>query len=60
MTVGEEAKWTASSTGILGMNYEALDDLCWVAGVVSREIPFLGFGPTPPPAVTSRPVKIEA
>jgi hypothetical protein len=57
LTTGEEAKWTPNSPGVLGLNFEALDDLCFVAGVVSREIPFAGFGPTPPPAPTSRPVK---
>ena len=57
LTTGEEAKWTPSSPGVLGVNYEALDDLCFVAGLVAREIPFGGFGPTPPPAPTSRPVK---
>ena len=57
LTTGEEARWIPSATGILGANYEALDDLCFVAGVISREIPFTPFGPTPPPAPTSKPVK---
>lgn len=62
LTTGEEARWTPSSAGILGVNYEALDDLCFVAGLISREIPFTPFGPTPAPAPapTSRPVKPEA
>ena len=60
LTTGEEAEWTPHSPGVLGLNYEALDDLCFVAGLVSREIPFLPFGPTPPPAPTSRPVKPDA
>jgi hypothetical protein len=57
LTTGEEAKWTPSSPGVLGVNSEALDDLCFVAGLVAREIPLVAFGPTPPPAPTSRPVK---
>jgi hypothetical protein len=57
LTTGEEAKWTPTSAGVLGLNYEALDDLCFVGGIISREIPFTPFGPTPPPAPTSRPIK---
>lgn len=49
LTTGEEAKWTPCSPGILGLNDEALDDLCFIAGLVSREIPFLPFEPHPPP-----------
>jgi hypothetical protein len=60
LTTGEEARWTPSSTGILGVDYEALDDLCFVAGVVSREIPFVPSGATPPAAPTSRPLKSDA
>jgi hypothetical protein len=60
LTTGEEAKWTPTSAGVLGLNHEALDDLCFISGLVSREIPFLPFGPTPPPAPTSRPVKPDA
>lgn len=41
LTTGEEAKWEPRSPGVLGLNYEALDDLCLLAGVVSREIPYL-------------------
>jgi hypothetical protein len=60
LTTGEEAKWTPSSPGILGVNSEALDDLCFVAGLVAREIPLVAFGPTPPPAPTSRPIRPDA
>jgi hypothetical protein len=41
LTTGEEAKWTPTSAGILGANYEALDDMLFIAGLVSREIPFV-------------------
>jgi hypothetical protein len=57
LMVGEEASWGAMSYGVLGREFEGLDDLCFVAGLISREIPFVEFGPTPPPAPTSRPVK---
>jgi hypothetical protein len=40
LTTGEEAKWGPQSPGVLGSNHEAMDDLCFLAGVVSREIPF--------------------
>jgi hypothetical protein len=59
LTTGEEAKWTPVSAGVFGLNYEALDDLCFIAGLVAREIPFKPFGPAPPPAPTSRPVKSD-
>jgi hypothetical protein len=48
------------SSGILGREFEELEDLCFVAALISREIPFGGFGPTPPPAPTSRSVKPES
>ena len=54
LTSGEEAKWTPNSAGILGLNDIALDDLCFVAGLVSREIPLSPFGPTPSSASTSK------
>jgi hypothetical protein len=54
LTTGEEAKWGPHSTGVLGGNYEAMDDLCFLAGVVSREIPFLhGRAQVPEPSPTS-------
>jgi len=57
LTTGEEAKWTPHSPGVLGLSYEALDDMCFLAGVVSREIPYLQVRPqtkSGPPS-TSRP-----
>jgi hypothetical protein len=54
LTTGEEAKWGPHSAGVLGLNYEALDDLCFLAGVVSREIPFLqARAQAPEPSPTS-------
>jgi len=41
LTTGEEAQWTPSSPGVLGLNYEALDDLCFIGGLLAREIPFM-------------------
>jgi len=57
LTTGEEARWTPHSPGVLGLGYEALDDLCFLAGVVSREIPYLQAKPQTisDPAPTSRP-----
>jgi hypothetical protein len=45
LTSGEEAKWTANSVGILGAQHEGLEDLLFVAGLVSREIPLPPSGP---------------
>ena len=57
LTTGEEARWTPHSPGVLGLSYEALDDLFFLSGVVSREFPYLQAKPQmmsdPPP--TSRP-----
>jgi hypothetical protein len=57
LTTGEEAKWSPHSPGVLGLNHEALDDLCFLGGVVSREIPYLQARPHPTsdPPPTSRP-----